>query len=107
MFGEPVAKIAPLLGMLCEVERIAESLSGSTTLDDKKEIKDREESHHLLRRILQTSGPLPQPHLTNNARECPTTTSARYQRARRACKRTTAACQTADRFRRSRIPGRH
>ena len=45
MLGEPVAVIAPALGVLRQVEGVAERLGGATALDDGSEIEDGKRWH--------------------------------------------------------------
>ena len=60
VLGEPVAVVAPPLGMLREVEAVPERLGGAATLDNRSEIKDGKRRHVLyLRRACRTSGPRP------------------------------------------------
>ena len=51
MLGQPVAVIAPALGVLREVERVPECLGGVAALDDRREIEDGEWRHV---RVLET-----------------------------------------------------
>ncbi len=46
MLGEPVATIAPPLGVLREIERIAERVGSGPALDDGSEIENGEWNHH-------------------------------------------------------------
>ena len=41
MFGEPEAVVAPPLGVLREVERVAKRLRGRAALDNRRKVEDR------------------------------------------------------------------
>ena len=45
MFGQPVAMIAPLLRVLREIERVAESQRGVAAFDDGRKIENGEPRH--------------------------------------------------------------
>ena len=42
MFGQPETVVAPALGVLREVERVAQRIGGRAALDDRREIEYRE-----------------------------------------------------------------
>ena len=48
MLGQPVAAVAPALGVAREVERVAERLRGVAALDDRREVEDGKRDHWTL-----------------------------------------------------------
>ena len=48
MLGNPEALVAPTLGVLGEIERVAERLRSGATLDDRGEVEDGQRHHVLL-----------------------------------------------------------
>jgi len=45
VLGEPVATVAPALGVLRQIERVAERLRGRAALGDGRQVEDRERDH--------------------------------------------------------------
>jgi hypothetical protein len=48
MFGQPETMVAPLLGMLRELDGIAEGQCGIATLDDGRKIEERKARHGIV-----------------------------------------------------------
>ena len=46
VFGDPVALVSPLLGVLGEVDRVAQRGGGVAALADRREVEDRQRNAH-------------------------------------------------------------
>ena len=53
MLGQPIAQVAPTLGMAGQVQRVAEGLGGVAALNDRRRVQDGEGDHRVLEILVE------------------------------------------------------